>query len=213
MKIKAELSFFLLTIPLLFLFLVGKGQAYYPLDFVENKGQWEGDFSFRAEAGDGAIFIDPRGYTILQHHPEDFKKLSERLHGHGAAVQGGGDPHLPAVESARMMVRSHAVKVFFQGSANKPEVMPEGQREGYDNYFLGNDPAKWKSEVRSFSTLRFRDVYPGIDVKYYTESGQLKYDFIVKPGADISRIQLKYEGAERISVKNGDLLVQTSVEW
>ncbi|HLO82632.1 MAG TPA: PKD domain-containing protein [Chitinophagaceae bacterium] len=208
-----------LSIIHLFFFLLAfvsfsKGQSYYSLDFVENKGQWEGNFKYRAEAGNGAFFIDPRGYTILQHQQEDFAKLSEKLHGHGAQEAHVDDPKNgnPHRDFEKLVVRSHALKVMFLGSSNDPEVVPEKQREGYDNYFLGNDKSKWKSGIRSFSILRFKEVYPGIDVKYYTEGGQLKYDFIVKPGSDISRINLKYDGAEKISAsRNGDLLVKTSV--
>ncbi len=93
-----------------------------------------------------------------------------------------------------------------------PKVIPEKQREGYDNYFIGNDKSKWQSGVRSYSVLRFKDVYPGIDVKYYTEGGQLKYDFIASPGADISRIMINMMVLRRWrSGKNGDLIIKTSV--
>ncbi len=202
----------------------GKTQSYYPLDFVENKGQWDGAFKYRAEAGNGAFFIDSKGYTILQHHPEDFKKLSEKLHGHGnqtaTELPGFGattrdpqrpDQHGAAHESANIVVRSHALRVVFKGSANEPLVVPENPKEGYDNYFLGNDSTRWKSNVRTYAALRFNNVYPGIDVKYYSDGGQLKYDFLVKPGADLSKIVLAYEGAEKLTVKDGDLLIRTSV--
>lgn len=220
---KSIIPFFLL---LFVLINTGKSQSYYSLDFVENKGQWDGNFRYRAEAGNGALFIDPKGYTLLQHHPEDFKKLSERFHGHGAGNEGSADvlssgyttrdPQRPDLHAAKtgtgeISVRSHAIRVMFQGSLNNPKAFPENPREGYDNYFLGNDSSRWKSNVQSFSALRFNNIYPGIDIKYYSESGRLKYDFLVKPGSDISKIVLAYEGAEKIIVKNGDLLIKTSV--
>ncbi|HEX5669052.1 MAG TPA: hypothetical protein VFX73_09630, partial [Chitinophagaceae bacterium] len=139
----------------LFFFLLAfvsftKGQSYYSLDFVENKGQWDGNFKFRAEAGNGAFFIDPKGYTILQHHLEDYKKLSERLHGHGAGESHADDPkhQNPRRDFEKLVVRSHALKVMFLGSASEPKVIPEKQREGYDNYFIGNDKSKWQSGVK-----------------------------------------------------------------
>ncbi len=109
----------------LFIFLLAfvsfsKGQSYYSLDFVENKGQWDGNFKFRAEAGNGAFFIDPKGYTILQHHLEDFKKLSEKLHGHGARkpTQMILNIRILIVNSRNWLFRSHALKVMFLGSAS-----------------------------------------------------------------------------------------------
>jgi gliding motility-associated-like protein len=191
-----------------------EGQSYYSLDFVENKGQWDGNFKYRAEVGNGAFFIDSKGYTVLQHHQDDFKKLYEKLHGHSSGESHANDPkhENPHREFDQLALRSHALKVVFVGGANNAKANPEKQREGYDNYFIGNDRSKWQSEVRSFSVLRFSEIYPGVDVKYYTENGQLKYDFILKPGADISQIRLKYDGAEKMSIaKNGDLLVKTSV--
>ena len=61
-----------------------QAQSYYSLDFVENKGQWDGGFSYKADAGSGSLFIDKQGYTMVQHHPDDLKAVQERLHGHGA---------------------------------------------------------------------------------------------------------------------------------
>jgi len=52
---------------------------------------------------------------------------------------------------------------------------------------------------------------PNVDVRYYTDNGFLKYDIIVKPGADISKIALKYNGVDKLEVKNKDLLISTSV--
>jgi hypothetical protein len=210
---------FYLSIIHLFFFLLAfvsfsKGQSYYSLDFVENKGQWDGNFKYRAEVGNGAFFIDSKGYTVLQHQQEDFEKLYERLHGHSSREAHANDPKHdnPHREFDKLVLRSHALKVVFVGGADNANAIPEKQREGHDNYFIGNDRSKWQSGVRSFSVLRFSEIYPGVDVKYYTESGQLKYDFILKPGADISLIRLKYDGAEKMGVtKNGDLLIKTSV--
>ena len=68
-----------------------------------------------------------------------------------------------------------------------PDAKVTGLEElpGKSNYFLGNDPKKWRTNVPHFARVRFEDVYPGIDLVYYgTEQGQLEYDFIVHPGAD-----------------------------
>jgi gliding motility-associated-like protein len=192
----------------------GHAQAYFPIDFVENKGQWEGDFRFRSESGNGAMFIETNGFTILQHHPEDFKKVSERFHGHGATEahekEADGRPYRSIADNGPINVRSHALKVRFAGSS-QPQIQPEAPREGYDNYFLGNDSTRWTSHVKTYTALRFRNMYPGVDVKYYSDGGLLKYDLLVAPGADLNRIRIRYDGATRIQVKNGELIVTTSV--
>ena len=61
---------------------------------------------------------------------------------------------------------------------------------GKANYFIGNDPARWKTEVPTFAKVRYPAVYPGIDVVYYGNQGRLEYDFIVSPGADPEAIAL-----------------------
>ena len=59
--------------------------------------------------------------------------------------------------------------------------------------------------------MTYKNIYPNIDVRYYSDGGRLKYDIVAYPGADISRILLKYDGAEKLSVKNGQLIIKTSV--
>ncbi|MCU1295712.1 MAG: cell surface protein, partial [Bryobacterales bacterium] len=81
----------------------------------------------------------------------------------------------------------------------------------YNNYFLGNDPAKWKGNCSIYQAVTYRNIYPGVDVRYYTNEGKLKYDIIINAGADLSRIAMKYEGVDGLEVKNEQLIIKTSV--
>lgn len=94
---------------------------------------------------------------------------------------------------------------------------PNSRAEGGDlqiaksNYFIGKDPAKWRIGVANYGRVRFTEVYAGIDLVYYGKDGQLEYDWIIKPGADSSKIRLNFEGVKRMHVEaNGDLALQTS---
>ena len=71
------------------------------------------------------------------------------------------------------------------------------EMESKVNYFIGNDPSKWHTEISTFKRVRFRQVYPGIDTVYYGNQQQLEYDFVVAPGADPQNITLKFEGADK----------------
>lgn len=184
------------------------GQSFYPLDFTENKGQWAGDFHFKAESGNGALFIEKDGYTILQHHPGDYRKLTEHIH--GSHAKQSDDRVYRSFEPLHQVLRSHALKVKFIGAAN-PQIEEGAPKDGFENYFLGDDPSKWKTEVRSYSSLRFKNMYSGVDVKYYSDGGFLKYDLLVSPGADVKRIRIRYQGARSMYIKNGDLILTTSV--
>jgi hypothetical protein len=79
------------------------------------------------------------------------------------------------------------------------------------NYFIGNDPAKWRTNVPTYASVKYKDVYPGVDLVYYGNQGQLEYDFVVAPGADPTRIQLSIEGAEKLDTNaDGDLVLRVA---
>jgi len=76
----------------------------------------------------------------------------------------------------------------------------------YSNYFLGKHENEWFTGVPHFGQVRYPEVYPGIDVVFYTTGRNVEYDFIVKPGADPSVIELKFDGTVRVDDK-GDLSI------
>jgi len=80
--------------------------------------------------------------------------------------------------------------------------------EGHANYLVGNDPSRWLRDLPYYKQLRYADLYEGIDLVYYSRDGDLEYDFVVKPGADPSRIRMKLAGKHtpRIDAA-GDLLL------
>jgi len=78
---------------------------------------------------------------------------------------------------------------------------------GTSNYFIGNDPAKWRSGVPTYAKVKYEGIYSGIDLLYYGNQRQLEYDFIVAPGADPRRIAFDVRGAKRIRQDGqGDLV-------
>ena len=79
------------------------------------------------------------------------------------------------------------------------------------NYFLGNDPARWRIDVPTFGRVRYQNVYPGVDLVYYGNQRQLEYDFVVAPGASTDQIALQFDGVGKIEVDaGGDLILQTA---
>ena len=78
------------------------------------------------------------------------------------------------------------------------------------NYYIGNDPQQWRTNVPTYAEVRYRSVYPGIDLKYYGNEGSLEHDFVVTPGADPNAIAMQVGGAGRVSLTaSGDLSVNT----
>ena len=81
--------------------------------------------------------------------------------------------------------------------------------QGKSNYFLGRDPAKWHSNVPNYARVKYKDVYPGIDLVYYGNQGYLEYDFEIAPGADAKTIAFDLAGARspRVDRGTGDLVI------
>jgi hypothetical protein len=76
------------------------------------------------------------------------------------------------------------------------------------NYLLGDDPARWSTNVATYARVKYEGVYPGIDLIYYGNQRQLEYDFVVSPGADPKAIALSFEGSDTVTVDAaGDLVL------
>ncbi|HEX8492476.1 MAG TPA: SBBP repeat-containing protein [Pyrinomonadaceae bacterium] len=78
------------------------------------------------------------------------------------------------------------------------------------NYFIGNERSKWQTKVSNYARVKYRGIYPGVDLIYYGTRGQLEYDFEVAPGTHPNAIRLSFEGAKRVRVESdGDLVLDT----
>src|SRR5579872_2742756 len=96
--------------------------------------------------------------------------------------------------------------------AGKPKAIrglePTG---GISNYFIGNDPAKWRTNIPNYTRVEYKSVYAGVDVAYYGNPQKLEYDLVVAPGADVAAIQVEYEGVESMRLDHdGDLVLATA---
>jgi hypothetical protein len=97
------------------------------------------------------------------------------------------------------------------GAARNPAVIGEDPQPGRVNYFIGKDPAKWQRNVPTYGQVRYKNVYPGIDLLYYGNHHQLEYDFAVALGADPRQIQFQITGARQIELdEEGKLVLETS---
>ncbi len=85
-------------------------------------------------------------------------------------------------------------------AASPAQARPENLLPGVSNYFLGDDPRAWRTGVPHYERVRYEDVYPGVDLVYYSVEGKLEYDFLLAPGADPARIRMSYDGADSVRV-------------
>jgi len=106
----------------------------------------------------------------------------------------------------------------FVGS-NQVEPVGEQPAGSVTNYLIGSNPSSWKTDQLDYELLRYGNLYPGIDLIYKIYQSQLKYEFVVSPGADPSNICLRYADAEEISVihnqvdiyKSGNQIADTNL--
>ncbi len=109
--------------------------------------------------------------------------------------------------------KTSVVKMSLKGSNKTSKAAGLDALEGRSNYFLGNDPTRWQTDVPNYEKVQYDEIYPGIDLLYYGNDRQLEYDFVVKPAADPSQIKLTFSGTEkasRIDKTTGDLLLATA---
>ena len=101
--------------------------------------------------------------------------------------------------------RSLTLSISFPGS-NLVHPVGENRLRHTSNYFYGTDQDNWISGVPNYETIRYQDIYDGIDIIFQLTSSGLKYEFIVSPGADPDRISIHYEGCDELILsKQGDL--------
>lgn len=103
------------------------------------------------------------------------------------------------------------LKLGFVGANPNPTLEPFGQLHTEVSYFIGNDAAKWSVSVPVWSGVRYRDLYPGIDLEITSENGHMVRRLVVKPGTDLSTVRMKVEGAKDVLMEGETLLLETTL--
>lgn len=175
----------------------GKKAHHQQYQFLENKGQFPSQVNFRAEIPNGLFFIENATFTYHFYDGE----VRQNLH------DGTYDGDLNNVP-----MRFHAYKAEFLGANQNPKVTSSEQFSNYYNFFIGNDPAKWAGNVKAYAQVKNSNLYDGIDLAVYSDPHKgIKYDLIVKSGANPNKIQINYQGVDSIYIKRGRLYVITSL--
>ncbi|UCG62909.1 MAG: hypothetical protein JSV52_06390 [Candidatus Zixiibacteriota bacterium] len=165
-----------------------------PLVFTSNEGQWDDQVHFRANINGATIWFATDG--VCYEFVRDVSGNNE--------APDRPDKTETALEC--LMIKSTLV-----GANTAAKVSGEGLLGYKSNYFLGSDPARWRTGVHSYEAIVYHDVYPGIDLRYYYNGRKMEYDFILSPGADPSVIQIRYDGVESVDVNEyGELEITTA---
>ena len=170
-----------------------------PLSFEANWGQSDSQVKFLSRG---------RGYTLFLTSSEAVLSLQQppikRGGGNAQVTDRTGGKEGKATQTAMLRMK------LLGGNAD-PRVTGLEKLPGTSNYFIGNDPDKWRTNVAHYAKVTYEDVYPGISLVYYGNLRQLEYDFVVAPGADPGAILLGFEGLIGLQLdEQGNLVIQTA---
>ncbi|MFA7563028.1 MAG: PKD domain-containing protein [Methanoculleus sp.] len=156
----------------------GGGVEYWLLSpgFVPNVGQYDPGVAYVLQHQGTTVFFTGDG-LVLSHTSGD-----------------AGDASMDVIRQT------------FVGASPEVNLMANGRCAGVVNYYIGDDPSKWLSDIPVYSGILYKDLYPGVDLLYTGADGRLKREFHVAPGADPSQIELLYEGESRPHVDGDGIL-------
>lgn len=178
--------------------------GHMPLAFEANQGQTDAQVRFLARGAGYGLFLTA-DEAVLSLRPGS---AAPRRPGALARMETEGGPSAgSAHDRDATRARNAVIRARLLGANPNPRVGGEELQPGRSTYLIGNDPAKWTTNVERYGKVRYEGVYPGIDLVYYGNGQQaLEYDFVVAPKADPGRIRLHYEGVEAAKLtKAGDL--------
>ena len=176
--------------------------ARLPLSFEANQGQADESVKFVSRGSGYTLFLTGTE-AVLQLRNADFGLRNEQRPG---LRQPAPTPH-----SALRTPHSAVLRLKLINANPSPEVRGLVELPGKSNYFIGNDPSKWRTNVPNYAKVEYRDVYPGINLVHYGNGGQLEHDFVVSPGADPSAIRFAIEGADKLELDaQGDLVLHAA---
>ena len=178
------------------------------VSFTENKGQISDqnynprpDVLFSGEANGLTFHIRKDGISYQTSRVDSWKQQDENLP-EGIREEGTTDSVPDQMTIYRTDINWHGF--------NKDYTIENGESTaGFNNYYLPSCP-EGAMNVKSYTDVTFKNLYAGVDVKWYEKNGELEYDFIVAPNTDYTKISWEIKGADRISIgENGQLIIET----
>jgi hypothetical protein len=173
-----------------------------PLSFEENMGQTARDVRYVAHGGRYELFLTSQE-AVVALRPAGHFDFSPRHR--FATLRALRESRRNARPAGQMTV----LRLQLEGGNPQPQITGTDLLPGKVNYFIGNDPKKWHTDVPTYAKVRYVGVYPGVDLMFYGNELRLEYDFIVAPGANPAAIALKVNGASKMRLNSrGDVVVR-----
>jgi Beta-propeller repeat len=188
--------------------LQGKIRAAYaslPLAFEKNNGQTDKAAKVMARAN---------GYTLFLTQDEAVFSLHSRCGFNHSTVSrpnafGSSGAHSGAAQNEN---RESGAVVHMQllGAKSLGKISASEELPGKANYFIGDDPSKWREDIPLYARVSYQNVYPGVNLAFHGEQRELEFDFVVAPGASPGQIGLRFKGAKRLKTdESGNLVISS----
>jgi len=173
-----------------------------PLEFEQNQGQTDSRVNFVARGNGYMLFLAGTDATLRLESSSPAPK--------GKATPKALFPELSAASPSQESM-SATLRLTLEGSNHQAQATGLERQPGYSNYFIGNKPEQWHVSVPHYARVKYQGVYPGIDLVYYGNQGQLETDYVVSPGADPAKIALHIDGAKNVNIdERGNLVLATT---
>jgi hypothetical protein len=177
--------------------------------FMENRGQvldqhgnTQSDVLFLAKNSGLKVALRANGISY-QFEKIHYKEADKRQN---EVLPRGPEADIREIEK----VESQRLDMYLEGANPAPEVLRETEGDYTENYYNIASIPQGITGVKSYTRIRLKEVYPGIDWVIYTQGGKMKYDFIVQPGADPAQIRMRYAGSADMYIdERGALQVKT----
>ncbi len=178
--------------------MIVKGYGKLPLAFEANQGQTDPRVNFLSRGAGYSLFLTPDEAVLSL-------REGSRQDAAMPAQKARALPHRTPQQSNSAVLRMKLV-----GANVKAQVIGQDELGGKSNYFVGNDPNRWHTNIRQFAKVRYKNVYPGIDLVYYGHERELEYDFVLQPGANPETIRMGIAGARRLRLEQGELVLASA---
>jgi len=174
---------------------IDQSYGQLPLSFEMNQGQTDPQVQFLSHGSGYGLFLTPTE-AVLSLETSGVSQSSAVL----SPLASASQPAKPDVIQMTL--------VGANGSGQGVGVNPQATKT---NYFIGNDPTKWRTNIPNYGQVEYDNVYPGVNLLYYGNQRQLEYDFDVAPGADPNLITLRFQGQDSLALDSqGDLVIHTA---
>ncbi len=185
---------------------VAEGYGPSSLAFEANQGQTDPRVKFLSRGVGFALFFTANEAVVVLRRPtvDHGQYSAERDAGFTTGTPTldiqGRTAESPTPNPAPDAQTFDVMRMRFVGANTEAHLAGSEPLPGKVNYFIGNDPKQWRSDIPTYARVRYQDVYPGVSVVYYGTPGQLEYDLVIDPGVDPKVIVLDCEGANKVKI-------------